>query len=265
MSKILLIVATVLILLSAGLSFMTKTKVASLQGQLASAQDSLTQKTADLKKSETAAKASAEELATQKAKAETAEAELATSTQALDAAKADLNNANQQLEQAKAEVTRLNDQIATAQSAPGGATTPEGGASTAETAELQAQLKEAQTQLAEAQQLNDSLTGKVSDMQGQMETLKQKAEQHDRQVMAKGLEGQVLAVNAAWNFVVVSIGDRQGAVPNAEMIVMRGGQQVGKVKITSVEPSTSIADVVPGSTSRGSSVRPGDRVIYPGS
>ena len=97
-----------------------------------------------------------------------------------------------------------------------------------------------------------------------METLREKAEQQDRRVMARGLEGQILAVNSAWNFVVISLGDRQGVVPHAEMIVMRDGQRVGKVKITSVEPSTSIADVVPGSVSRGSSVRPGDRVIYPG-
>jgi hypothetical protein len=82
---------------------------------------------------------------------------------------------------------------------------------------------------------------------------------------AKGLEGQVLAVNPSWNFVVISIGDGAGVVPNAEMVVMRGGEAIAKVKITSVEKATSIADIVPGSIAHGVRVQPGDRVIYQGS
>lgn len=258
MSKILLIVATILVLLSAGLSFLTKGKVDTLKTELATSQESDQKKVVEIAKLNEEKKVAAEALATEKAKAETAEAELAASTQALDKAQADLTNASQQLEQAKAEVTALNQRIAEMPT-----TTTEDGtvvASTGPDPETQAQLKEAQTQLAEAQQLNDSLTSKVAEMEGQMTALREKAEQRDRQFMAKGLEGQILAVNAAWNFVVVSIGDRQGVVPNAEMVVMRGGQKVGKIRITSVEPSTSIADVVPGE----GSVRPGDRVIYPG-
>ncbi|MEA3188595.1 MAG: hypothetical protein QOD99_2425, partial [Chthoniobacter sp.] len=48
-------------------------------------------------------------------------------------------------------------------------------------------------------------------------------------------------------------------------LVVRGDQRIAKVRITSVEPSTSVADVVPGSMSRGARVQPGDRVIFPGS
>ena len=51
----------------------------------------------------------------------------------------------------------------------------------------------------------------------------------------------------------------------AQMIVKRGDQMVAKIKITSVEPSTAIADVVPGSLARGARVMPGDRVVYTGS
>ncbi len=259
MSKILLIVATVLVLLSAGLTFMTKGKVEGLKTELASSQGEVQQKSGEITKLNEEKKAAAEAFATEKAKAETAEAELATATQALDKAQADLTNANQQLEQAKAEVTTLNQKIA---EMPATTVAEDGTTTTAgPDPETQAQLKEAQTQLAEAQQLNDSLTGKVSDMESQMTELRKKAEQRDRQYMAKGLEGQILAVNGAWNFVVISIGDRQGVVPSAEMVVMRGGQKVGKIRVTSVEPSTSIADVLPG---EGTSVRPGDRVIYPG-
>jgi hypothetical protein len=80
--------------------------------------------------------------------------------------------------------------------------------------------------------------------------------------MRQGLTGTILAVNQAWNFVVLSMGDRQGVVPNAEMLVQRGNQYLGKVRVTSVEPSTSIADILVRTVPRGFTVMPGDQVIY---
>jgi len=80
--------------------------------------------------------------------------------------------------------------------------------------------------------------------------------------MREGLEGRVLAVNPAWNFVVLSIGDKSGVVNNSELLVKRGGQLLGKVRVTAVEPSTSIADIVANSMPAGVSVQPGDSVIY---
>ena len=62
-----------------------------------------------------------------------------------------------------------------------------------------------------------------------------------------------------WGF-----GDRNGVVNNAEMLIKRGSQLIGKVRITSVEPSTSIADIVVNSLRSGLSVQPGDTVIYAG-
>jgi hypothetical protein len=48
------------------------------------------------------------------------------------------------------------------------------------------------------------------------------------------------------------------------MIVTRGNSMIGKVRVTSVEPNTAIADVLPGSMARGQSVQAGDAVIYEG-
>ncbi len=93
--------------------------------------------------------------------------------------------------------------------------------------------------------------------------LKKKAAIVAVQKAKPGLEGEVMAVNQGWNFVVVSIGDRQGAEANSELIVKRGDTMIGKLKITSVEPSTSIADIIPDSVSKGQRVLPGDRVIFP--
>ena len=80
-----------------------------------------------------------------------------------------------------------------------------------------------------------------------------------------GVHGTVLAVNQAYNFVVLSMGDRQGVVPNSEMLVLRSGSLIGKIRISSVEPTTSIGDIITNSLARGVQVQPGDTVIYAGS
>ena len=80
--------------------------------------------------------------------------------------------------------------------------------------------------------------------------------------MRNGLQGRILAVNPAWNFVVLNLGDRNGVVNNAELLVKRGTQFMGKVRVTSVEPSTSIADIVANSVPQGATISPGDDVIY---
>ena len=157
-------------------------------------------------------------------------------------------------------------------------------AKTTEIADFDAKLKEAQTKIeslsagttatptgtsaedqAKIQELETLVTKYQADLNAsrtQLEGLVK--EKNDRLAlkMRNGLEGRVLAVNQAWNFVVLNLGDKNGVVGNAEMLVKRGNQLVGKVRVTSVEPSTSIADIVANTVPRGLSIQPGDNVIY---
>ena len=80
-----------------------------------------------------------------------------------------------------------------------------------------------------------------------------------------GVRGTVLAVNQAYNFVVLNLGGRQGVEANTEMLVLRGGTPIGKIRISSVEPATAIGDIVSSSLARGVQVQPGDIVVYAGS
>jgi seryl-tRNA synthetase len=132
-------------------------------------------------------------------------------------------------------------------------------------AEAQQKQVENETKLKEAETLVATLSDKVRVTEDSLKVLQEEKAKRERGFIAKGLEGQVLAVNQGWNFVVLSIGDRQGLLPNAQMVVLRNGEMIAKLKVTSVEKGTSIADIVPGTTSRGARVMPGDRVIYPGS
>jgi len=60
------------------------------------------------------------------------------------------------------------------------------------------------------------------------------------------LRGKVVVVDPKWDFVVVNIGDEQGAIQDGEMLVSREGKLVAKVIIRTVQKDRSIANIVPG-------------------
>ena len=234
-------------------------------------------------------------LADAKTAAEKYESELAAKTKECSKVSADLKVATDKLsmsgsdsEQTGAEVTDLRAQVAKLtsgladvqkQSADKDATLAQQKsdieAKDAHMAELEAKVngtsgaggapsEEIKKQMEEKNILVASLNAKIKEMGTQLSALKEREDQRRKQTMRSGLEGRILAVNSAWGFVVISLGDRNGVVNNAEMLIKRGTQLVGKVRITSVEPSTSVADIVANSVRSGFSVQPGDTVIYGG-
>lgn len=60
------------------------------------------------------------------------------------------------------------------------------------------------------------------------------------------LKGQITVVDPKWDFVVLNIGDEQGAIQDGEMLVSRDGRLVAKVIINKVEKNRCIANIVPG-------------------
>ena len=132
-------------------------------------------------------------------------------------------------------------------------------------AEMQAQLDDARRQLESAERENALLSDKIRSAQertGQVET--ERKVRRESTTAKAGVRGTVLAVNQAYNFVVLNLGGRQGVEPNTEMLVVRDGAFIGKIRISSVEPSTAIGDIVTSSLERGVQVQPGDVVIYAG-
>lgn len=79
-----------------------------------------------------------------------------------------------------------------------------------------------------------------------------------------GIHGTVLAVNRAYNFVVLNLGGLRGVEANSEMLVFRDETLIGKIRISSVEPATAIGDIISSSLARGVEVQVGDIVIYAG-
>ena len=133
-------------------------------------------------------------------------------------------------------------------------------------AELQAQLDDARMQLENAEHEKTFLTEKLQPAtRERMRRPEVMVQEHRAPTFRPSVRGTVLAVNQAYNFVVLNLGDRQGLEANAEMLVVRDSTIIGKIRISSVEPSTAIGDIVGNSLARGVQVQPGDTVIYAGS
>ena len=249
MPKILLALSIVLIAVSAVFGFMTMGKKASLRQEVAA--------------SETARKDAQTGLEKAQADMKTAKAQAGVVAEELKTARADLSTAQEAAKSETAKVTalqdanqKLKDQIAQNTATPTPSATP--------APEDDTKVKALEAQVAELTQVNQTMIAKVTEAEGKSKSMEGELAHYKGQARAKGLEGQVLAVNGAYNFVVLSLGDRQGVVMNAQMIIFRGDRVMAKVKVTSVEPSTSIADIIPGSGPRDFRVMPGDRVVYSG-
>ena len=136
--------------------------------------------------------------------------------------------------------------------------------STASRADLQAQLEDVKKRLEAAEREKGLLSDKIR--AAQERSTQPEPEKKKRLPVGAhpGIRGTVLVVNQAYNFVVLNLGGRQGVEPNTEMLVLRGGSFIGKIRISSVEPATAIGDIITSSLARGVQVQPGDTVIYAG-
>jgi cell division protein FtsB len=139
---------------------------------------------------------------------------------------------------------------------------------TASAGDLQSQLADLRNQLDSAEKEKAFLSEKLQDMQERADQPKQEKKRREtvRETAPRrtGLRGTVLAVNQAYNFVVLNLGTRHGVESNAELLVLRDGALIGKIRISSVEPATAIGDIITNSLARGAQMQPGDNVIYAG-
>ncbi len=79
------------------------------------------------------------------------------------------------------------------------------------------------------------------------------------------LKGKIMVADPKWEFVVLNVGEDEGAKLHGELLVSRDGKLVGKVIISDVQKDRCIANVMPGWSL--ADVLEGDQVIpaYPDS
>jgi hypothetical protein len=247
-----------LLTLSLFLGFLNRNKVNGLRNDLASA--------ISASESESRARIASEK----KLKARENEFAAATSKRAVAETKA--SNAEAELAEAQNEKAELEsklqaseNQIADLQKRVAEATVGGGAPEEVPPNDMKAQLDDVRRQLEATEREKSLLADKAKAAQDRVASMEEEKKRRTSGAHAAGIHGTVLAVNQAYNFVVLSMGDRQGVVPNSEMLVMRHGALIGKIRISSVEPTTSIGDILTNSLARGVQVQPGDTVIYAGS
>jgi FtsZ-interacting cell division protein ZipA len=192
-----------------------------------------------------------------------AEAEIKTAKAEADVAQVQKEKADLQskLDANQTEIASLRQQLeAAGQTAkPGGTPAPAGSP-----AELQAQLDDVRHQLDSAEKEKAFLSEKLQSAQERATHVQDEKKRKEPAPRRTGVRGTVLAVNQAYNFVVLNLGARQGVEANSEMLVLREGTLIGRIRVSSVEPATAIGDIITSSLARGVQVQPGDTVVYAG-
>jgi hypothetical protein len=231
-----------------------RTEITQSETALQTAEQQRVSREKELKGREAAVAAAQAKFGDTQNKVASTEAELAK-------AQTEKNDLQAKLRANETEITELRKQIENAESKPITGAPP----ATSSAAELQAQLEDAKKQLEAAEREKVLLAEKMQSTE-ERSTQLEKTKPHRATTSSNpGIRGTVLAVNQAYNFVVLSLGGRQGVEPNSEMLVLRGGSFIGKIRISSVEPATAIGDIITSSLARGVQVQPGDVVVYAGS
>jgi hypothetical protein len=154
--------------------------------------------------------------------------ELADANKKITEVEEKLASTSQELDQKKSEIEKI------LSSLPEGVTIDQ----------VPARFKEFQDNLAaldaEKQVLSEQLTKVMAEKKKLDDYIKNRAAGN----VPVGLTGRILAVNPDWNFVVIDVGQNHGVFEKVPMMVHRDGALIGKVMISSVEPSISIADIM---------------------
>ena len=201
----------------------------------------------------------------QAARAGKAEAELAQ----IQKEKADLQA---KLDASQQEISSLQKRVEEAGNNPSASVAGSPSGNSAQTTDLQSQVDDLRRQLDSAEKEKVFLSEKLQDAQGRAAQPKEGKKRRETASTQgetvsphrTGVRGTVLAYNQVYNFVVLNLGARHGVESNSEMLVLREGTLIGKIRISSVEPATAIGDIIPSSLARGVQVQPGDTVIYGG-
>jgi hypothetical protein len=119
-------------------------------------------------------------------------------------------------------------------------------------------LKKVQDDEVALQTEKDIIYGKCVKLQAELDDIRGVNPDPD---MPEGMRGKVLAVDPRYDFVVLDIGQKDGAVMNGKLLVNRNGKLVAKLKITQdIQANRCIANVVPGW--KLSDIMEGDEVFY---
>ena len=108
-------------------------------------------------------------------------------------------------------------------------------------------------------ELSDTIA-KTEENQATIDDLKDLERRQNLRIMDKEFTANVSRVYGNWGFVVINAGNTREVYANAELEVIRGGDVIGKLRITNVEPNVAVCDILKDTFADGLNVRQGDTV-----
>ncbi len=117
---------------------------------------------------------------------------------------------------------------------------------------------------AKAVTIKEQLAGKETELkrwQDQLSDMVTRIEDRKKAFDRNSFTGTITAVNNDWGFVVVGAGKDRGLSPDTVLVVSRGSDVIGKIKVVSVEGSRALCNVAKDTMMSGRSISPGDRVV----
>jgi septal ring factor EnvC (AmiA/AmiB activator) len=255
MAKLFICISVALASVATALGFMAKNNIDKLQTSLKGTKDDLHREQGKLQTANNDLKKTAEDLGATNDK-------LKETTGALETKTAELAKKGEELGEAQKQIASQTTEIADMKKA-----VEDGKLAATELEKVKAEYAaiapKVQTTEAENAELKVALVA-AGDRIKALENTRPTQQVAKRGVNPMSIQGKIVAVNPGWNFVVLNIGDQQGVLANAPLLVIRGNVPIARLRVTSVEPETSVADVIPNSAARGVSVQPGDKVIFEG-
>lgn len=186
------------------------------------------------------------------AKAETAEAEVQTASQALATAEATLQETQAKVSQQQEAVQSAQAKLDEAGDIKNLAPKVTG---------LSQSIAELEDQIATAEARFSTLRAQVTAGNERFTELETRKNEQSSGKTAEDLKASLISVYDGQGFVIISGGDSAGIAANSTLNVMRGGEKIAELRVTSVEPNRAAADIVPDSLAEGTFLRRGDLVV----
>jgi len=124
-----------------------------------------------------------------------------------------------------------------------------------------AEVEELKQSIAASEAKLANLTATTNSTDGQSTKLKTEFETFSKGESLPTLNTRIRSIYPNWGFVTLGSGNNAGVMTNSTLHVVRGGETIAKLLVTSVESSTASASIVPDSLAPDATLMVGDQVV----
>ncbi len=121
-------------------------------------------------------------------------------------------------------------------------------------------LRQADEDLVTQRNLLEETIRRRDNHEESLESLRQTARMQASGQMDPSFSSTIREVYGRWGFVTIGAGANQGVNARTALEVVRGGEVVAALRVSTVEPTSAVAAIEPGSLQEGVTLRPGDQV-----